>query len=130
MFKDPGLSVLQIGGYARGVTDSLLLTLKAESAGQALSSKIVLLDPDQDAIVQIRQQYDAEPSIVDALHFDVEAPLPSEVCRDDGFDVVLVAIDHGLDDMSKQNLLAEAQNVLKTGGIFVVFDTLRAITER
>lgn len=67
---------------------------------------------------------------MDALHFNVEAPLPSEVRRDDGFDVVLVAIDHGLDDMSKQNVFAEAQNVLKAGGIFVVFDTLRAITER
>ena len=130
MFKDPGLSVLQIGGYARGVTDSLLLTLKAESAGQALSSKIVLLDSSQEALVQIRQQYEAESSIVDALHFDAKKPLPSEVSREDGFDVVLVAIDHGLDDMSKQNVLAEAQNVLKTGGIFVVFDTLRAITER
>jgi SAM-dependent methyltransferase len=130
MFKDPGLSVLQIGGYDRGVTDSLLSTLKAESAGQALSSKIVLLDPSQEALVQIRQQYEAESSIVDALHFDVKKPLPSEVSREDGFDVVLVATDHGLDDMSKQNVFAEAQNVLKAGGILVIFDILRGIIER
>jgi SAM-dependent methyltransferase len=130
MFKDPGLSVLQIGGYDRGVTDSLLSTLKAESAGQALSSKIVLLDPSQEALVQIRQQYEAESSIVDALHFDVKKPLPSEVSREDGFDVVLVAIDHALDDMSKQNVFAEAQNVLKAGGILVIFDILRGIIER
>ena len=67
---------------------------------------------------------------MDALHFDVRKPLPSEASRENGFDVVLVAIDHGLDDMSKQNVLAEAQNVLKAGGIFVVFDTLQGITER
>lgn len=130
MFKDPGLSILQIGGYDRGVTDSLLSTLKAELPGQALSSKIVLLDSSQEALVQIRQQYEAESSIVVAMHFDVEKPLPSEVSREDGFDVVLVAIDHGLDDTSKQNVLAEAQNVLEAGGILVIFDTLRGITER
>ena len=130
MFKDPGLSILQIGGYDRGVTDSLLSTLKAELPGQALSSKIVLLDSSQEALVQIRQQYEAESSIVDAMHFDVEKPLPSEMSREDGFDVVLVAIDHGLDDTSKQNVLAEAQNVLEAGGILVIFDTLRGITER
>lgn len=130
MFKDPGLSILQIGGYDRGVTDSLLFTLKAESAGQALSSKIVLLDASQEAVVQIKQQYDAESSIADALLFDVKKPLPSEVSREDGFDVVLVTIDHGLDDMSKQNILGEARNVLRAGGTFVVFDTLRAIKER
>jgi ubiquinone/menaquinone biosynthesis C-methylase UbiE len=130
MFKDPGLSVLQIGGHDHGVTDSLLLTLKAASAGQALSAKIVILDHSQEAIVQIREKYDAESSIVDALHFDASKPLPSEVTWGDGFDVVLVTIDHGLDDTSKQDLLAEAQNVLKAGGTFVVFDTLRAMKER
>jgi len=130
MFKDPGISILQIGGYDRGVTDSLLSTLKAESPGQTLSSKIVLLDSSQEALVQIRQQYEAESSIVDALHFDAKKPLPSEVSREDGFDVVLVAIDHGLDDTSKQNVLAEAQKVLDAGGILVIFDTLRGITER
>jgi ubiquinone/menaquinone biosynthesis C-methylase UbiE len=130
MFKDPGLSVLQIGGHEHGVTDSLLLTLKAGSAGQALSAKIVILDHSEEAIIQIREKYDAESSIVDALHFDASKPLPSEATREDGFDVVLVTIDHGLDDTSKQDLLAEAQNVLKAGGTFVVYDTLRAMEDR
>jgi len=130
MFKDPGLSVLQMGGHDHGITDSLLFTLKAGSAGQALSAKIVILDSSQEAIGQIRGKYDGESSIVDALHFDGTKPLPSEVRRKDGYDVVVVTIDHCLDNTSKQDLLAEARSVLKGGGIFVVFDTLRAIKEQ
>jgi ubiquinone/menaquinone biosynthesis C-methylase UbiE len=119
-----------MGGHHHGITDSLLFTLKAGSAGQALSAKIVILDSSQEAIVQIQGRYDAEFSIVDALHFDGTKPLSSEVRREDGFDVVLVTIDHSLDNTSKQDLLAEGQSVLKAGGIFVVFDTLRAIKEQ
>jgi SAM-dependent methyltransferase len=119
-----------MGGHDHGITDSLLFNLKVGSAGQALSAKIVILDPSQEAIVQIRGKYDGESSIVDALHFDGMKPLPSEVRQKDGYDVVVVTIDHCLDNTSKQDLLTEAQSVLKEGGIFVVFDTLRAIKEQ
>jgi hypothetical protein len=123
-------TILQIGGFHQGLTDSLLSTLKAGMCGQALTSKIVILDSVEETVVQIREKYDNVASTVNALYFDKGKSLRSQMRWDDGFDVLLVAIDRHLDDESKQVFLTEARSMLKAGGMFVVFDKLRDIREQ
>jgi SAM-dependent methyltransferase len=130
VFKNPVLSVLQIGGFDHGVTESLLTTLKAGAGGQALTSKIMVLDSAQETVVRIRDKYGTESSIVNALHFHRASPLPSEMGQEDKFDVLLVTIDRHPNNTSKQDFLTDARSKLKAGGIFVVFDTLRDIKEQ
>jgi SAM-dependent methyltransferase len=107
-----------------------LTTLKVGAGGQALTSKIMVLDSAQETVVRIRDKYDNESSVVDALQLDETNLLPSEMRREDGFDVLLVTIDGHSDNTSKQDFITEARGMLKAGGIFVVFDTLRDIREQ
>lgn len=130
MFKDPTSTVLQIGGFDQGLTDSLLSTLKAGMCGQALTSKIVVLDSVEETVVHIREKYDNVASTVNALYFDKGKSLRSQVRWDNAFDVLLVTIDRQLDDESKQGFLTEARSMLKAGGMFVIFDALRDIREQ
>lgn len=130
MFKDPTLTVLQIGGFDQGLTDTLLSTLKAGTCGRALTSKIVVLDSVEETVVQIREKYDNVASTVNALYFDKGKSLRSQMRWDDGFDVLLITIDSHLDDENKEVFLTEARSMLKAGGMFVIFDTLRDIREQ
>lgn len=98
--------------------------------GQALTSEIVIVDFAVETVTRIRDKYDVEPWIVDALHVDDARSLSSTVEREGGFDILLVTIDHGLTDENKQSLMKEARIMLKRDGVLVVFDTLREIREK
>ena len=124
MFKDPTSSILQIGGFDQGLTDSLLSTLKAGACGQALTSNILILDTLEDTVSQIEKKYDSESSTVSALQFDMSKSLSSQMRRGDTFDILLVTMDPRLDEQGKRVFLTEARKLLNSGGIFVVFDTL------
>lgn len=130
MFKDPTLSILQIGGFDHGLTDNLLSTLKAGACGQALTSKILILDTLEETVSQIREKYDSESSTVSALQFDMAKSLSSQMRRGDNFDVLLVTMDPHLDEEGKRSFLTEARKLLNLGGIFVVFDTLPNIRDK
>lgn len=130
MFKDPTSSILQIGGFDQGLTDSLLSTLKAGACGQALTSNILILDTLEENVSQIQERYDSESSTVSALQYDMAKSLSSQISRGDNFDVLLVTMDPQLDEERRRAFLTEARKLLNSGGIFVVFDTLPNIRDK
>lgn len=130
MFKDPTSSILQIGGFDQGLTDSLLSTLKAGACGQALTSNILILDTLEENVSQIQERYDSESSTVSALQYDMAKSLSSQISRGDNFDVLLVTMDPQLDGERRRAFLTEARKLLNSGGIFVVFDTLPNIRDK
>lgn len=130
MFKDPTSSILQIGGFDQGLTDSLLSTLKAGACGQALTSNILILDTLEENVSQIQERYDSESSTVSALQYDMAKSLSSQMSRGDNFDVLLVTMDPQLDGERRRAFLTEARKLLNSGGIFVVFDTLPNIRDK
>jgi hypothetical protein len=130
VFKDPTSSILQIGGFDQGLTDSLLSTLKAGACGQTLTSNILILDTLEETVSQIREKYDSESSTVSALQYDMAKSLSSQMMRGDTFDVVLVTMDPQLDEKRRRAFLTEARTLLNPGGIFVVFDSLPNIKKK
>jgi glutathione synthase/RimK-type ligase-like ATP-grasp enzyme len=130
VFKDPTSSILQIGGFDQGLTDSLLSTLKAGACGQALTSNILILDTLEENVSQIQERYDSESSTVSALQYDMAKSLSSQMSRGDNFDVLLVTMDPQLDGERRRAFLTEARKLLNSGGIFVVFDTLPNIRDK
>jgi 23S rRNA G2069 N7-methylase RlmK/C1962 C5-methylase RlmI len=130
VFKDPTSSILQIGGFDQGLTDSLLSTLKAGACGQALTSNVLILDTLEETVSQIREKYDSESSTVSALQYDMAKSLSSQMRRGDSFDVLLVTMDPQLDEERRRAFLTEARTLLNPDGIFVVFDSLPNIREK
>jgi ubiquinone/menaquinone biosynthesis C-methylase UbiE len=130
VFKDPTSSILQIGGFDQGLTDSLLSTLKVGACGQALTSKILVLDTLEETVSQIREKYDSKISTVSALQYDMAQSLSSQMRRGDSFDVLLVTMDSQLDEERRRAFLTEARRLLNPGGIFVVLDSLPNIREK
>jgi hypothetical protein len=130
VFKAPTSSILQIGGFDQGLTDSLLSTLKAGACGQALTSNILILDTLEENVFQIQEKYDSESSTVSALQYDMAKLLSSQMRRGDNFDVLLVTMDPQLDEERRRAFLTEARRLLNPGGIFVVFDSLPNIKEK
>jgi len=130
MFKTPGLSVLQIGGFDQGLTDSLLSVVETGRTGATTTSKILLLDPIEENVSRARERYDSESSAFRVLHLDEKKSTPTQTAGNDKFDILLVTIDSHLDGTRKGALLTEARSMLKSGGIFVAFDTLRNVKDK
>lgn len=129
-FKDPALSILQVGGFDQGVTSSVLSSLKAGTCGQGLAAKILILEPVEEIVARIQVEHSSENPTVDALRLDRAQSMSSQVGRRDAFDVLLVTIepDQGVEE--KRLFLTQARGLLRTGGIFAVFDTLPNIRDK
>jgi hypothetical protein len=130
VFKDPVLSILQIGGSEQGITDSLISTLKAETCGQTLMVRNLVMEPAEETVTRFRGKYASEGLHFETVHLDVTKSLSSQIRQGDAFDVLLVTIDTHLDGESKGPFLREAQSMLKPGGISLVLDVQRDVKEK
>jgi NAD(P)-dependent dehydrogenase (short-subunit alcohol dehydrogenase family) len=122
VFKDPVLSILQIGGSEQGITDSLISTFEAKKCGQRLTVRILVMESAEETVTRIRGKYGPKGLLFDSIHLDVTKSLSSQLRQGDIFDVLLVTSDRVLDGESKEALLRDAQSMLKPGGISVVMD--------
>lgn len=129
-FKDPALSILQVGGFDQGITRSLVSALEAGACGQGLTAKMLILDPAVETVARIKVEHGSESSTIDALRMDPARSLSSQVGRRDAFDILLVTIEPDLEIDEKTLFLTQARGMLRTGGIFIVFDTLLSIRDK
>lgn len=122
-FKDPTLSILQIGGTDQGLASGLLSLLKGDTSEVLQAVKTLVLDPDEENVAEIQQNRDFKSLGVTARVLDTESPLVTQIASNERFDVVLFSRWPSLTSEASRTLLTDARAMMKPNGWLVAFDS-------
>lgn len=123
-FKTPTLSILQVGGFSEGLTDTFVATIASDTNVPAVTAEILVLDSEEENIPRIRErQYDG--CSVAATHWNRAGSLVSHIPKGDKFDAVLLVVPEHNDEQATRVLVAQAQTLLKAGALLIVLDTIQ-----
>lgn len=122
-FKTPTLSILQVGGFSEGLTDTFVATIASDTNVPAVTAEMLVLDSEEN-IPRIRErQYDG--CSVAGSQWNRAGSLVSHIPKGDKFDAVLLVVPEHNDEQATRVLVAQAQTLLKAGALLIVLDTIQ-----
>jgi hypothetical protein len=121
-FKDPTLSILQIGGADQGPNSGLLSYLRSDTSGVFQAAKTLVLDTVEENVAEIQRNRDFESLGVTARVLDTGSPLSTQIAGNGRFDVVILSRWPSLTSEGSTTMLTDARAMMKPNGWLVNFD--------
>lgn len=129
-FKDPTLSILQIGSADQGPTSGLLSLLRSDASGVLQAAKTLVLDIVEDDVAEIQQDRDFEGLDLTARVLDTRTPLSVQISSESRFDIVVFSRWSSLTLEESRTMLADARAMVKPNGWLVAFDPCNTLNDR
>jgi len=129
-FKDPTLSILQIGGANQGPNSGLLSYLRSDTSGVFQATKTLVLDSVEKNVAEIQQNRDFENLGVTARVLDTRSSISTQIARNSRFDVIILLRWPSLTSEESRTILTDARAMMNPNGCLVAFDPRSTIDER
>ncbi|KAL1582008.1 hypothetical protein WHR41_09313 [Cladosporium halotolerans] len=123
-FKSPNLSVLQVGGFDEGLTDTLVAAIASKTNVPAVTAEILVLDSEMENIPRIHERQCHGCSVA-ASHWNHASSLASHATETGNFDAVLLVVPDQTNEQAVRALVTQAQSLLKTGALLIVLDNIQ-----